>query len=140
MSNLKDAPLYERIYAVTRQIPRGKVSTYGQVAAIVGRSCSAREAGYAMAALRSDDQSVPWQRVINSQGEISLRPGEGAEAQRKLLEAEGVQFDAKGRVDFERFGWDGPDWEWLDQNDFNPAPLLRKPSKKGDKGKQLSLF
>ena len=140
MSNLKDASLYERIYAVARQIPRGKVSTYGQVAAIVGRSCSAREVGYAMAALRNDDQSVPWQRVINSQGEISLRPGEGAEAQRKLLEAEGVQFDAKGRVDFDLFGWDGPDWEWLDHNDFNPAPLLRKPSKKGDKGKQLSLF
>src|SRR5512136_250000 len=92
------------------------------------------------AVARRAKSAMPWQRVINSQGEISLRPGEGAEAQRKLLEAEGVQFDAKGRIDFDRFGWDGPDWEWLDHNDFNPAPLLRKPSKKGDKGKQLSLF
>ena len=140
MSTLKDAPLYERIYAVARKIPRGKVSTYGQVSAIVGRSCTAREVGYAMAALRDDDRSVPWQRVINSQGEISLRPGEGAETQRQLLQAEGVQFDAKGRVDFDRFGWDGPDWEWLDHNDFNPAPLLRNPGKKGNKGKQLSMF
>ena len=140
MKILKDAPLYERIYAVARQIPAAKVSTYSQIAAIVGRGCSAREVGYAMAALRADDRSVPWQRVVNSQGEISLRPDQGGAAQRQLLEAEGIEFDAKGRIDFDRFGWDGPDWEWLDQNDFNPAPLLRRPRKKGAGGEQLSLF
>jgi methylated-DNA-protein-cysteine methyltransferase-like protein len=140
MSDLKNASLYERIYAVTRQVPPGKVSTYGQIAAIVGRGCTARQVGYAMAALRSDDKSVPWQRVINSQGEISLRAGGGGERQRSLLEAEGVEFDAGGRADFRRFGWEGPDWEWLEQHAFNPAPSLGKPGKAGSPGEQLSLF
>jgi len=140
MTDLKNASLYERIYAVTRRIPPGKVSTYGQIAAIVGRGCTARQVGYAMAALGSDDKSVPWQRVINSQGEISLRPGQGAVRQRDLLEAEGVEFDAGGRTDFARFGWEGPDWEWLEQHALNPAPSLKKPGKQGSPGEQLSLF
>jgi methylated-DNA-protein-cysteine methyltransferase-like protein len=140
MTSLKGAPLYERIYAVTRQIPAGKVSTYGQISAIVGRGCTARQVGYAMAALKGDDRAVPWQRVINGKGQISLRPGQGGEAQRQLLEAEGIEFDIKGCVDFGRFGWDGPDWEWLDQNGFSPAPTLQKPGKKGSVGEQLSLF
>jgi methylated-DNA-protein-cysteine methyltransferase-like protein len=140
MSDLENAALYDRVYAVTRQIPPGKVSTYGQIAAIVGRECTARQVGYAMAALRSDDKSVPWQRVINSQGEISLRPGQGAVRQRQLLEAEGVEFDDQGRTDFNRFGWEGPDWEWLEQHNFNPAPSLRKREKRGQAGEQLSLF
>ncbi len=140
MTTLKDAPLYERIYAVTRQIPPGKVSTYGQIAAIVGRGCTARQVGYAMSALNSGDRSVPWQRVINSKGQISLRPGRGGTIQRELLEAEGVEFSAEGRTDFDRFGWDGPDWEWLAQNDFSPAPPLKKPAEKKADGEQLSLF
>jgi methylated-DNA-protein-cysteine methyltransferase-like protein len=139
MTDLRNAPLYDRIYAVTRQIPLGKVSTYGQIATIVGRGCTARQVGYAMAALRSDNKSVPWQRVINSRGEISLRAGEGGARQRGLLEAEGVEFDPQGRTDFNLFGWEGPDWEWLEQNGFNPAPSLKK-GKEGPAGEQLSLF
>jgi len=140
MNALKDAPLYERIYAVTGQVPPGKVTTYGQIAAIVGRGCDARQVGYAMAALRADDRSVPWQRVINSQGQISLRPGVGGASQRQLLEAEGVEFDADGRTDFERFGWEGPDWEWLEQGGFNPAPRLRNPGKARSTPRQLPLL
>jgi methylated-DNA-protein-cysteine methyltransferase-like protein len=140
MKTLKDASLYEQIYAVARRIPPGRVSTYGQIAAIVGRGCTARQVGYAMAALKADDRSVPWQRVINSKGQISLRPGQGGEIQQQLLEAEGVEFDTQGCADFERFGWNGPDWEWLDQNGFNPAPSLSKPGKKRKDGEQLSLF
>jgi methylated-DNA-protein-cysteine methyltransferase-like protein len=136
----EEAKLYERIYAVTRQVPAGQVSTYGQIAAIVGGGCTARQVGYAMAALRADDRSVPWQRVINSQGQISLRPGQGGAMQRQLLEAEGVAFDAEGRTDFNRFGWEGPDWEWLDQHGYNPAPSLKKPGKEEATGRQLSLF
>lgn len=125
MESLKDAPIYERIYAVARQIPAGQVATYGQIRAIVG-GCTARMVGYAMAALPFDTD-VPWQRVINSQGKISLRAGgNGGALQRQLLEAEGVHFDSKtGRVDFNRFGWLGPDWEWLEWNGLNPAPILR---------------
>ncbi len=96
--------LYQRIYNVVRQIPPGKVASYGQIAQIAG--CTAREVGYAMAAVKQDD--IPWQRVINAQGKISLRPGGGGEMQRQLLEQEGVRFNAKDQVDFNEFGWLGP--------------------------------
>ncbi|MFQ5577639.1 MAG: MGMT family protein, partial [Anaerolineae bacterium] len=95
--------LYRRIYAVTRQIPAGKVSTYGQIAAIVGPDCTAREVGYAMAALKTDD-ATPWHRVINAKGQISDRGGPGPALQRQMLEREGVTFNAKGEVDFQRVG------------------------------------
>jgi methylated-DNA-protein-cysteine methyltransferase-like protein len=93
-----------------------------------------------MAALRGEDKSVPWQRVINSQGRISLPLGQGGVRQRQLLEAEGVEFDAQECTDFSHFGWDGPDWEWLEQNQFDPAPSLRQRDKKDTPGEQLSLF
>jgi len=106
-------PLYERIYAVVRQIPRGKVATYGQAAGIVG-GCSARMVGYAMAAL-PHNTDVPWQRVINRMGKVSPRSGgAGGALQRQMLEDEGVRFDRDGRVDFGEVGWRGPDWEWLE--------------------------
>lgn len=124
----RDDPIYERIYMVVRQIPPGKVATYGQVAAIVGNS-TARMVGYAMAALPYGTD-VPWQRVINSQGKVSPRQsGNGSARQRQLLEAEGVRFELPNeRIDFNKFGWPGPDWEWLDQHGFHPAPILTNPS------------
>ncbi len=140
MTDLEDVSLYGQIYTVTEQIPPGRVATYGQIAAIVGRGCTARQVGYAMAALKAEDRSIPWQRVINSQGRISLRPGQGAILQRQLLQAEGVEFDAAGSVDFNRFGWEGPDWQWLEENGFNPAPSLKKPAEGSERGEQLSLF
>lgn len=122
--SLKEAPTYERIYAVVRQIPPGKVATYGQVSAIVG-GCTARMVGYAMAALPFGTD-VPWQRVINRQGKISLRSsGLGSARQRQLLEAEGVEFDSRDRIDFDEVGWPGPDWAWSEVNGFYPAPVIR---------------
>jgi len=113
--------LYERVYSVVARIPSGRVATYGQIAAIVG-NCSARVIGYALAAT-PDDRSIPWQRVINSRGEVSIRQdGAASGRQRDLLEAEGVRFDAKGRVDFSVAAWDGPDWHWLQENGFHVAP------------------
>lgn len=102
-------PIYKRIYAIVRQIPSGKVATYGQISHIVP-GCNARMVGYAMAALRDLDEgeTVPWQRVINSQGKISLT-GEGKALQRHLLEQEGIKFDAQGVVDFNEFSWLGMD-------------------------------
>jgi len=95
---------YQRIYAVVRRIPRGRVATYGQVAALAGLPRQARQVGYALHAL--DDLRVPWQRVINARGEISLRKGGvGERAQKRLLEAEGVEFGPGGRVDLDHFGW-----------------------------------
>ena len=97
-------PLYERIYEVARQIPYGYVTTYGHIAQVVS-GCSARMVGFAMSSV-GPDREVPWQRVINAQGKVSPRGGgPGAMIQRELLEEEGVEFDADGRVDFERFGW-----------------------------------
>lgn len=106
----KEQPLYDRIYAMVRLIPAGKVTTYGRIAELVG-GCTARMVGYAMAALkRGSTPDVPWQRVINAQGKISIHgDGIGNALQRAKLEAEGVKFDANGRVDFNQFGWPGPD-------------------------------
>ena len=101
--------LFPRVYDIVRQVPRGKVTTYGDVAQLVGQGCDARVVGYAMAACPDD---VPWQRVINSQGKISLRPGGGAERQRQLLEDEDVEFDPRGRVDLDVYSWAGPSQEW----------------------------
>jgi len=109
--------LFPRVYEVVKQAPWGKVTTYGAVAQIVGRGCDARLVGYAMAGLRDDD--VPWQRVINAQGKISPRAGRGADIQRMRLEAEGVEFDERGRIDFDRFGWGGPDPEWAREHGYH---------------------
>jgi methylated-DNA-protein-cysteine methyltransferase-like protein len=99
--------LYDQIYDAARRIPKGKVATYGQIAAIVGR-CTPRQVGYAMAAVPYGS-GVPWQRVINARGEVSERAaGDGSAVQRALLEAEGVRFDDRGRVDLSVFGWKGP--------------------------------
>ena len=95
---------YSRIYDVVRRIPRGCVATYGQVATLAGLPGHARQVGYALAAL-PDDHRVPWHRVINARGEISTRPSEGYHSQQERLEAEGVELDARGRIDLARFGW-----------------------------------
>lgn len=103
----EDRTLYGRIYGIVRQIPYGRVATYGQIAAIVGR-CTARSVGYAMAGVPAATD-IPWYRVINSAGKISdRRRGDGSIRQRKLLEAEGVRFDQLGRVNFYEVGWRGP--------------------------------
>ena len=94
---------YSRIHKVVARIPRGRVATYGQVARLAGLAGQARLVGYAMAALPSGTR-VPWQRVVNAQGSISL-PGKSAERQRAMLEGEGVRFDARGRIDLDRFLW-----------------------------------
>ena len=96
---------YARIHAVVRRIPKGRVATYGQVAELAGLPRAARQVGYAMAALRPGDR-VPWQRVVNARGEVSPRAAPGAELlQRRLLEREGVRFDAAGRIPLARYGW-----------------------------------
>lgn len=99
--------LYQRIDAMVKQIPEGQVATYGQVAKLLG-GCGARQVGYAMASL-DDESDVPWQRVINSQGQISARnSSEGHTVQRIILEEEGIEFNEKGKVNLERYRWPGP--------------------------------
>jgi methylated-DNA-protein-cysteine methyltransferase-like protein len=104
---------YARIYKVVRRIPKGRVATYGQVAALAGLGGHARQVGYALSALPDDDsklESVPWHRVINARGEVSPRAETGCEpgddlVQRRVLEAEGVQFGTGGRVSLQRYRW-----------------------------------
>ena len=100
---------YARIYKVVRRIPRGRVATYGQVAALAGLGGHARQVGYALSALSDEDprhMGVPWHRVINARGEISVREEPGSDLlQRRALEAEGVTFGTSGRVSLERYRW-----------------------------------
>jgi methylated-DNA-protein-cysteine methyltransferase-like protein len=96
---------YQRIYAVVRRIPAGRVATYGQVAALAGLDGHARQVGYALHAL-PDHTSVPWHRVVNAAGRISRRSFPGAEVvQQTLLELEGVRLDPAGRVRLARVRW-----------------------------------
>lgn len=96
---------FSGVYAVVAMIPRGHVATYGQVAALAGRPGQGRQVGYALAALRAGSD-VPWHRVVNARGEISLRRESGASAlQRALLEREKVRFDVAGRIPLERYRW-----------------------------------
>lgn len=116
-------PLQERIYLVVRQIPAGKVSTYGDIAAIVG-DCTARMVGYAMAAAPGD---IPWHRVINAQGKISPRGDAGGEElQRARLEDEGIGFSSEGKVNLRLVRWLGPSFEWKTEHGFDPLPLWRE--------------
>jgi len=114
------ASVYERIYAIICQIPPGWVATYGQIAGIEGH-CTPRMVGYALAALNAE--GVPWQRVINSAGRVSERSGGGGTATQRLrLMEEGVQFSRGGRIDFESYGWSGPDWEWIRMHGMYAVP------------------
>lgn len=95
----------ERIYAVVRRIPHGRVATYGQVARLAGLGRHARQVGYALSALTTGSR-VPWHRVINARGEVSRRARPGAElSQRMLLEREGHRFDPRGRLRLGKVQW-----------------------------------
>jgi len=96
---------YSRIYAVVRRIPKGRVATYGQIAVLAGLPGQARQVGYALSAL-PEQSTLPWHRVINATGKISLRrAGSGGVTQRLILEREGIRFDTGGRASLDRFGW-----------------------------------
>lgn len=96
---------YQRIYAVVRRIPTGRVATYGQVASLAGLAGHARQVGYALHAL-PEETAVPWHRVVNASGQISPRAVPGGElAQRLMLEREGIRLDPRGRVALTRLRW-----------------------------------
>lgn len=97
---------YQKIYGAVQQIPQGYVATYGDIAALAGLPGHARLVGYALHAL-SAENDVPWQRVVNAQGGISLgRAWPGGEIrQRRLLEHEGIVFGLDGKIDLKSFRW-----------------------------------
>jgi len=96
--------VYHNIYKVVEKIPLGYVATYGQIAGLTGIR-NPRQVGYALHALPAD-RNIPWHRVINHAGKISLSDAEGAATlQRILLESEGVQFDASGKINLNTYRW-----------------------------------
>ena len=124
MTDSANHSTYERVYTVVGETPIGKVATYGQIASIVG-NCTARMVGYALASLPVEYE-IPWHRVINAQGKVSPRAHRDSTAlQRELLEHEGIQFNASGKVNLRQVRWDGPALDWLLSNGFDPAPSWR---------------
>lgn len=98
-------PFYSAVYELVRRVPRGRVVTYGQVAVLLSAPSAARAVGYALHAL-DGSEGVPWWRVINARGAISLKGrGSAADLQRALLEAEGVVFGNDDRTDLRAFRW-----------------------------------
>ena len=96
---------FEQVYRMVRRIPRGRVCTYGRIAELTGNPGAVRAVGWALNALRGPETGVPWHRVVNARGCISLRDESDIHLQRKLLEAEGVIFAGNGFIDLRRYGW-----------------------------------
>jgi methylated-DNA-protein-cysteine methyltransferase-like protein len=143
-------PFYRLVWDIVRQVPRGTATTFGQIASMIPapagvddedyQKLGARWVGDAMNAVsRVDEPTVPWHRVINGKGGISLPAGSGsAEKQRARLQAEGL-LGENGLVDLNRYGWDGPDADWLAKMELTKPRTLKKPSRP-DVSEQLRLF
>lgn len=99
---MRQVSFFSRVYALVRKIPRGKVATYGQIARAIGAPGAARTVGWAM---HDCPDNVPWHRVVNARGEISLRPTAGYHEQRARLKTEGVRFNRAGKIDLKKYGW-----------------------------------
>ena len=94
----------QRALRMIKRVPKGKVATYGQIAALSGSPRGARQVVRLLHTL-SDKEKLPWHRIINKQGRISLTPGAGYELQKALLESEDILFDRKDSIDLNRFLW-----------------------------------
>lgn len=102
--NVDEQSYREKVYKIVREIPAGRVMTYGQMADILGEGYTARTIGYTLHA--ADTEKIPWQRVINSQGACSTgKMTMPVNLQQKMLEDEGIIFDEKGRCDLEKCRW-----------------------------------
>ncbi len=151
MMALSDPEAFNRIvWEIVRQVPAGQVTTFGQIASMIPAPEGVdpdsysrlvpRWVGDAMNAVSwNDDKTVPWHRVINSKGTISLPPeSQSAALQRARLRHEGVEFNAREQVNFDLWGWEGPDAAWCaDRGLYMPKSLRTKPD---DGPQQLSLF
>jgi methylated-DNA-protein-cysteine methyltransferase-like protein len=144
-------PYYRIVWDIVRQVPRGKVTTFGQIASMIPpppdfdidpkdyEKLAPRWVGDAMNAVsRIDEKTVPWHRVINSKGGISLPEDSiSAAQQRARLRAENL-LDERELVDLEQYGWDGPDEAWLKEKGLLKPRSLKKPPT--DPPGQLRLF
>jgi methylated-DNA-protein-cysteine methyltransferase-like protein len=113
----------ERVYEIVRRIPAGRVMTYGQIAEMLGEGYTPRTVGFVMHA--ADEEATPWQRVINSQGACSTgRVILPPDKQQRMLEAEGVKFDVRGRCDLGRYRWTPEEFEQTEREDDQTQPSL----------------
>ena len=118
-----DSPQYRaRVFEIVRRIPAGRVMTYGQLAELLGEGYTARTVGFVM---HTADDTDPWHRVINAQGACStgrvLLP---PDKQQRMLEAEGVVFDARGRCDLGRYRWTPEEFADGDDENADAQPSL----------------
>ena len=110
---------YEQVYTVCRRIPRGRVTSYGRIAQMLGRPNAARAVGYALSALKDEEEEgnedVPWHRVVNSKGRISIKNREfTAKQQAQLLREEGVDVGDDLKVNLDLYLWEGLHWVEID--------------------------
>lgn len=104
MMNVDEQSYRAKVYEIVRQIPVGRVMTYGQIAGILGAGYTPRTVGYVMHA--ADTENVPWQRVINSQGACSTgKMTMPVNLQQQMLEGEGVAFGENGKCDLGKYQW-----------------------------------
>lgn len=105
MAAPQESAFTRKVKEAVRSIPRGRVASYGQIAALAGRYRAARGVAWVLHS-SSEAAGLPWHRVINARGGISLKPGRGFEVQKKKLEAEGVAVSRRGQIDLERYRWE----------------------------------
>ncbi len=102
---LSDKDFTSKVIRLIKSIPKGKVATYGQIACLAGFSISVRRVVWILHSC-SEKEGLPWHRVVNRRGTISLKPGAGYEKQKEMLKREGIVFDEKYRIDLERYLWE----------------------------------
>ena len=100
----EDFSFTQRGKDILKKIPQGKVATYGQIAALAGNPRAVRQVVWTLHSSTEKDK-LPWHRVVNSKGQISLKPNYGYEIQKELLRKEGVKFDKNDTIDFDRYLW-----------------------------------
>lgn len=105
--NNKTVTFTQRVIIAIKYVPRGKVATYGLIALVAGNPRGARQVAWTLHSV-TEKEKLPWHRLINSQGKISLPKGGGYETQKELLIEEGVTFDRQDRIDLDRFLWQPP--------------------------------
>ena len=104
MNSILRKSFYQRVIDIIKSIPAGKVATYGQIAAYAGNYRAARQVAFILHS-SSRKENLPWHRVVNSKGSISLKPSHGYEIQKKLLKKEGIIFKKNNCIDLKRFQW-----------------------------------